>query len=106
MKRAGGRHGGYRVLASRKRGSQAADAWAPQLAPSLGLLRSLRSGAALWEALLAAYEEELRGAAAQDVLKPLALLSRRKALTLLCDCPEDARCLHLVLARALEECRR
>lgn len=79
IERLGSRRRGYRIFASRRRPPPGTDAvWIPEL--------------------------DVRGPFPPDVLRPIALLSLRRAVVLLCDCP-GPRCRHLRLARALESCR-
>lgn len=101
---------GYRILPSWRRPDRATyagkvDLWIPELAPSLSLMRGYRLGKISWEDLSFMYSCELQSPSAQDYLKPLALLSLRRKLVLLCDCADSLTCPNLVLVSALEECR-
>ncbi|MBI4055360.1 MAG: DUF488 family protein [Elusimicrobia bacterium] len=103
--------GGYRVLASWKPLKKSArkklvDVWIPMLAPSHALGRQCQCGEIEWSEFASRYLRELHTPSSQDILKPLALLSFRRPIVLLCDCPDHLRCPTAVLARALEECRR
>lgn len=111
VRRAGFGGPGYRVLVSRRppravRGKKACDAWISSLAPSQPLWESYLSGACPWPAFVAGYRWELQGTAAQDTIKPLALLSLRRPVVLLCDCSCGSLCPTQVLAEVLAECRR
>lgn len=102
---------GYRVLVSWKRPSEplvkgAMDVWIPELAPSHVLRRRYEAGIHSWGVFCKRYGIELRSPFSQNMLKPLALLSRRRVLVLLCDCAERAHCPHKLLARAVDECRK
>ena len=97
---------GYRLSVSSRRPGGRVDAWVPELAPSHALRRLFRLGACSWRAFVDSYKRELSGALAQEALKPLALLSRRRALVVCCDCLQKRRCHHGALAEALERCRR
>ena len=99
---------GYSVLASWRQPSKkaAVDLWIPELAPRLTLMRNYRMGKIGWEEFSILYACQLLASSSQDYLKPLALLSLRRKLILVCDCP--ARCRHCpnrVLADAIADCR-
>ena len=81
------------------------DAWIPELAPGHVLRRRREAGVLSWKSFRDAYRSELRSTFALNLLKPLGLLSRRRLLVLLCDCPAPRRCHHRILARVLEKCR-
>ncbi|OGR81816.1 MAG: hypothetical protein A2902_06885 [Elusimicrobia bacterium RIFCSPLOWO2_01_FULL_64_13] len=103
--------GGYRVLASWRRPERAVreakvDLWIPELAPRVGLMRSYRQGRIGWKELNELYACQLRSPEAQNLLKPLALLSVRRNMVLLCDCPGGTKCPNRVLIQELESCRR
>lgn len=102
---------GYRVLASwRKPGGPASskkiDLWIPELAPSIGLAASYRKRRIGWKEYSERYRWELRTPWSQDFLRPLALLSLRKKLVLLCGCENEGPCPDRILAEVLSECRR
>lgn len=103
--------GKLRVLASWKRPALRSrhkiyDAWVPGLSPSHTIRRRFESGIISWNEFVAAYLRELRSAVAQNRLKPLALLSLRRVVVLLCDCDRKKHCPTEILARAFEECRK
>ena len=102
---------GYRVFASWRLPKYAikkgkVDLWIPELAPRLTLAHELRKGAVTWHAFKRMYALELRSSGKQNLLKPLALLSFRRNLVLLCGCPDGAPCPNVVLAKAILECRK
>lgn len=85
------------------------DVWMPALAPSPGLWDFYQSGRISWKDFFRKYLKELHSTAAQDVIKPLALMSLRRPVVLICECAgpnEDCGCPAPVLAQALEECRK
>lgn len=93
----------------KKTGRELFDVWMPALAPSLKLWDFYQSGRISWKDFSHKYLKELHSTAAQDVIKPLALMSLRRPVVLICECVgsnEDLGCPALVLARALEECRK
>jgi uncharacterized protein YeaO (DUF488 family) len=96
---------GSRVLVMRlwPRGIRRAhvDRWLPDLGPSRPLLRAYRSGRVSWAAFRRQYLRELRAPGAQAALAELRALRRRGPVTLLCGCPDPARCHRTVLQRAL-----
>ena len=99
---------GYRVLASWRLPKDAVregkvDLWIPELAPRLTLVSELKKGAVSRSAFGKMYALQLRDPVSQDLLKPLALLSLRRNVVLLCDCRDSLLCSNRVLAEALEE---
>lgn len=102
---------GYRVFADRQRHSEAKrgrlfDAWIPDLAPRAALMDRYQSGVLRWEEFSETYKMHLQSTDCQDLLKPLALLSLRRPVVLLCNCADERRCPERTLAEALLECRR
>jgi ribokinase len=95
---------GYRLLVMRlwPRGirKDAVDAWEKDLGPSRELLTAFRAGKIAWEDLAVRYREEMstRG----ELLERYRDLARRRTLTLLCSCQDEARC-HRTLLRAILE---
>lgn len=79
--------------------------WFPEIAPSPSLSRKYRRNKISWDDLALNYKRELKSAAAAELLKPLALLSLRKQLVLLCDCKAKIRCPNRILAACLNELR-
>ena len=103
--------GGYRILPSWRLSKSAyrrhkIDAWMPELAPSLQLGSQFRKGNINSEAFNKLYASELRSPRKQNLIKPLALLSLRKHLVLLCDSICGRHCPNRVLLQALEACRK
>lgn len=93
---------GTRVLVMRywPRGIQKAkvDRWLRELAPVIPLLRAFLDGKIGWAEYRRRY---LAGLAREEVQKPLAevrALARRGRVTLLCGCPDPARCHRTLLA--------
>ena len=96
---------GYRLLIMRlwPRGitKAAVDGWEKDLGPSRELLTSFRAGKLAWEDLAARYREEI--SAREALLARYRDLARRETLTLLCGCPNDARCHRSLLKEILEK---
>lgn len=102
---------GFRVLAARespvlKMRKKFVDTWIPALAPSLPLWKNYRRKNLPWEEFNLRYLCELHSPCSQDLIKPLALLSLRKTVVLLCDCEDHLHCPTTTLAYAMEECRK
>lgn len=87
---------GTRVLVMRlwPRGVRktAADLWLKGLGTPLDLIRQWKAGSISWDTLEKAYLEHLRTAEARGDLATLMALARRGRVTLLCTCPDAARC--------------
>ena len=66
-------------------------------------MREYRLGKIEWEELLDRYDSELHSLVMQNFVKPLALLSLRKNIVLLCDCHNRKKCPDRILAKALQE---
>lgn len=100
---------GYRVLAlpywPKGLRKNAVDCWARDLAPEPGLLD--HRGRGLSPAAYAhIYRNQLRRPCVLNKLKPLALLSLRRRLTLICACPRLEYCHDRLLAEEIESCRK
>ncbi len=114
VEKMGQRGNGYKILPSWKRPSgkvlSAMDAWIPGLAPSYVLRKRLTLGLLTQKEFQAAYEKELRSSYALNLMKPLALLSLRRKLVLLCDCNSKvlstSGCPSYVLAKVLSSLRK
>lgn len=82
-----------------------ADQWFKGLGTPLDLIRQWKAGTIPWAAVVSGYRKHLRSAEARADLQTLMELARRGRVTLLCTCPEEARChrgiLKAVLVRAL-----
>lgn len=110
IKPLGSRHkrDGYRVLTRstwpRNLPKEAVDCWVKELAPPVDLLRHHQCGLSP-EAFAYVYNCHLRQPYVQNEIKPLALLSLRRRVTLLCGCSNVAFCHDKILVRALERCR-
>lgn len=102
---------GYRILPSwkapRVKNSRGLfEAWIPALAPSFALRQRYEDGIITWGEFKRFYAVELRAPSSLNIIKPLGLLSLRRRLVLLCDCPDVNRCSTSVLAREIERCQR
>jgi uncharacterized protein YeaO (DUF488 family) len=94
---------GTRVLVMRlwPRGVKkaAADYWLKGLGTPLDLIRKWKAATISWKALEKAYLEHLRTVEARADLAALTALTRRGPVTLLCTCPDEARCHRGILKR-------
>jgi uncharacterized protein YeaO (DUF488 family) len=94
---------GVRVLVMRlwPRGIRKAhvDRWLRDLGADVQDLRAYRAGAFGWSEMRRRYLAGLRRAPAASALRELRALARQGPVTLLCSCPEEARC-HRGLLRA------
>lgn len=111
IKRLGSAKNGYRILTNRKRPQKSffgksLDVWIPQLAPSDSLWENYSKGKIEWEEFTSNYKRELHSLNSQDLLKPLALLSFRRSVVLLCDCMDPSHCPETIVAQSLEQCRK
>lgn len=68
------------------------DLWLRALGTDLGLIRAWKGGRLGWAELRRRYLEGLKTPEAQAALAELLGLGRRGTMTLLCSCPEEARC--------------
>jgi len=82
-----------------------ADVWMPGLLPSAALREGFAGKVLSRSRFAGAYARQLRGLVSQNFIKPLALLSTRKKVVLLCGCPGPCGCPLQVLARAIRDCR-
>jgi uncharacterized protein YeaO (DUF488 family) len=102
-----GRRDGARVLIMRlwPRGVRKArvDRWLKELGPSLPLLRAFRRGALTWTQYRRRYLAGLASPPAQAAVSEVRALAKRRPVTLLCGCADEARChrslLRVYLAR-------
>lgn len=102
---------GTRVLVMRlwPRGARksVADQWLKGLGTPVELIRQWKAGRIPWVTFASAYRKHLRSVEARADLQTLVELARRERVTLLCTCPEEARChrgiLKLVLLGALRK---
>jgi len=76
-----------------------ADHWLKGLGTPLDLIRQWKAGTISWEVLETAYRRHLRTAEARADLSTLTALARRGRVTLLCTCPDEARCHRGILKR-------
>jgi uncharacterized protein YeaO (DUF488 family) len=83
-----------------------ADQWLRGLGTPVDLIRKWKAGTIPWATLASGYRKHLRSAEARAELRALTVLARRGRVTLLCTCPEEARChrgiLKGVLARPVK----
>lgn len=80
---------GYRILVDRlwprgiKKSELAIDEWAKELAPSAELRRRFSHDPSRWNDFKKSYRMELRSAEARSKIDSLAMLARRKTVTLI-----------------------
>ena len=90
------RDDGARVLIMRlwPRGIRRAgvDVWLKELGPILPLLRAFRGGRVGWDEYRRRYRAGLRRAEAREALAEVRRRLRRRRVTLLCGCADEARC--------------
>lgn len=102
---------GTRVLVMRlwPRGARksVADHWLKGLGTPVELIRQWKAGRITWATFVSAYRKHLRAAEARADLHTLVGLARRGRVTLICTCPDEARChrgiLKLILLGALRK---
>ncbi len=75
------------------------DLWLKELGPVLPLLRAFRAGGLSWAEYRRRYRAGLARPEAQAALAEVKALARKGPVTLLCGCPDEARC-HRSLLRA------
>ena len=100
---------GTRVLVMRlwPRGARksVADEWLKGLGTPVDLIRQWKAGRIPWATFASAYRKHLRSVEARADLQTLVGIAHHGRVTLLCTCPEEARChrgiLKLVLLGAL-----
>ena len=111
VRKLGDAHDGYRILAARRKPAgtvnrKMLDAWIPALAPSPDLWKKVRTRRMQWRDFKEAYGLELAKPVSQNLIKPLALLSRRRSVVLLCDCDDHLECPSETLAENILKCRQ
>jgi uncharacterized protein YeaO (DUF488 family) len=79
------------------------DVWLRELAPPVPLLRAYLDGAITWTQYTPRYLAGLARPEAQAALAEARRLARRGKITLLCGCPDPARCHRTLLRRHLLE---
>lgn len=80
------------------------DLWVPDLSPNFQELNNYKSGGMDWNEFGSKYLEKLNKQSIQNLIRPLALLSLRKNVVLLCGCHLKKHCISLLLAEAIREC--
>lgn len=68
------------------------DVWLKELGPILPLLRAFRGGRVDWDEYRRRYRAGLRRPEAREALTEVRRRLRRGRVTLLCGCPDEARC--------------
>ena len=100
---------GYRVLITKNQPQAHShrkffDAWIPELAPNIEIYQWCQDKKITWDDFKNQYLHDLNSADSQDLLKPIALLSLRRVVILLCDCEDKNNCRTKILADSLEQC--
>jgi len=68
------------------------DGWLKELGAELPLIRAWKAGKISWPEFRRRYLATLKNPAAQVQLRELKALARKGTVTLLCACPDEARC--------------
>jgi len=68
------------------------DLWLKELGPVVPLLRAFRGGRIGWAEYRRRYRAGLERPEAREALAEARALARRGRVTLLCGCPDEARC--------------
>jgi uncharacterized protein YeaO (DUF488 family) len=68
------------------------DLWLKELGPVVALLRAFRAGGLGWAAYRRRYLAGLARPKAQAALAEVRRLARKGPVTVLCGCPDEARC--------------
>jgi uncharacterized protein YeaO (DUF488 family) len=68
------------------------EVWLKELGPILPLLRAFRGGRVDWDEYRRRYRAGLRRPEAREALTEVRRRLRRGRVTLLCGCPDEARC--------------
>jgi uncharacterized protein YeaO (DUF488 family) len=77
------------------------DLWLKELGPVVLLLRAFRAGKLGWAEYRRRYLAGLERPEAQAAIAEVRALARRGPVTLLCGCPDEARCHRSLLAAHL-----
>lgn len=99
---------GYRVLVDRlwprgvRKEALALDQWMKELAPSNELRREFGHDPENWRAFQAEYKKELRSPEAKDALRALAVIARKKKLTLVYGARDQEHNNAVVLQKVLQ----
>jgi uncharacterized protein YeaO (DUF488 family) len=80
--------------------------WLRELAPVIPLLRAYLDGKITWAQYTPRYLAGLERPEAQAALAELRALARRGRVTLLCGCPDPARCHRTLLQQYVQESSR
>ena len=76
------------------------DLWLPDLAPSAGLFKFIRSGGR-WTTFAKRYETEMRKPPAQRLIALLAQMSKTANLSVGCYCEDESQCHRSLLKKLL-----
>ncbi len=77
------------------------DLWLRALGTDLALIKAWKAGTLGWAELRRRYLQGLKNPEAQQALAELRGLARQGTVTLLCSCPEEARCHRGILKAVL-----
>ena len=77
------------------------DRWLKELGAELPLIKAWKSGRISWPEFRRRYLAGLKKPPAKAQLRELKTLARKRRVTLLCSCPDEARCHRRLLKRLL-----
>ena len=96
---------GVRILVMRfwPRGvaRSAVNQWFRELGTNPALIQRWKQGALRWAEFRRAYQRELQDPAARQAITEIRKLLRKSPVTLLCSCPEEARCHRSILRQVI-----
>jgi uncharacterized protein YeaO (DUF488 family) len=79
----------------------AVDLWFRELGTTPALIQQWKNGAVRWTEFRRAYQRGLQDPAARQAITEIRKLLSEKPVTLLCSCPDDARCHRSILRQAV-----
>lgn len=77
------------------------DAWLKELGAEVPLIKAWKASKIVWPEFRRRYLAGLKKPAAKSQLRELRALARKGRVTLLCSCPDEARCHRGLLKRLL-----
>lgn len=101
---------GLRLMVTAKyprgRSRELCDAYLPELAPDWEDVQAFQSGALDWTKFGSRYRRKLKSTASRHLLELLAATSERQAVTVMCACPDRARCHRSILVEEIPKAKR